>query len=1849
MMCITCKLKLNYPHHYLQVRFFVPDSTPPSLDHFDLDLNSNVLTLVFTKTVNASTLQIGGITLQSYSAVNNATVSYTLTNGIFTSINSPVIQIQLSTFDSNLLRLLPILAKNASTAYISVANGTVYDMVNLPLVGVNSSSAQKVNNFTTDTSSPSLVQFSINLSQETLTLNFSETVQITSFDATQFTLFYQNISYTLTGGAILNQTNTPNVTLTLSNTDLNAMKFLYPLATSQNTTYIAVTALGVTDVFANPLVPVTSLLASDFVADMVPPRILSFGLDMNSGTLALTFSETVNSSSLSAVGITLQPSANATVGLFALTNTSFTPSPNGTIVQLNLSSLDLNALKQLTYLALSMKTVFLSLAAGTVLDMSGNPVVGIPTSSALPVSTYVYDTTMPQLVSYVLDRNTGTLTLTFSETVNATSVSVTGLSLQSSSTSNLDYVALTGGAVSNVSSPVILVTLLPTDLNLIKSHTSLATTVNNTYITATSQVVSDMFSNPLTPISTTNALKATQLIADKTQPTLQAFDLDMNTGVITFSFSESVNASTFNPTQATLQSAPAATANTTNYTLTGFSNQPLVSLMAGTIIVFQISTTDLNNVKSMVTMATSQNNTYLSITSGLVQDQSGNAVVNISSAAGYQVQKYTPDTTCPSLDAFQLDINMGLLLLTFDEPVNSRVLNVTQITVQNAKTAPTAKYTLTGGTLNCSQYTLVVALVLSSYDLNLLKSKTAGNMMATTSQNTYIQLTPSSITDTRGNAYCNNTQPLQAANVTTDQIPPMLLSFNLDMNTGILTLNLSEILDLSQGYNLGSITFLSAPVNATVITSLLSTASPTVIVAVNGSGNSNQTGLNSTSATNQTGLNNTSATNQTGLNSTSTTTNQTGLNTSISLSAVLAASGVSYYTLTGGAASINLTTTPNVVTIQLTPSDLNAIKNTSGLARSADTTYISTTFGLAYDFQSNQVVTVSPFNPLPVSAYVSDYTAPSVLSFVLDMNANQLTITFSETVNISSFMPPAITIQSTASLVPGQAQTLQGGVAYLDPTTPAVVHIQLTPNDSNAIKLTRGLAKTPNNSTYLSLSSSLVMNTFGIRVVAINNTNALPGTLIPDTTQPHLLTFSLNMSSGVLALTFDEAVSASSVHPTSITMQPTNTSLLFAVPLTGGNVTLVDSTVIYIQLSIADLNTIKQHHNLATSANNTCISFAATMVTDLAVPPDQVMAGVACTAAFTPDLVPPQLVSFAVNVNASQLILNFDEPVDMTTFNITAITLQSSRVAGTGVENVTLTGGQESTVNQLQVIVTVTNTDLNLIKEGFILLRSLSTSFISVTASLVKDTSGNAISVISTSNALQANMYIGDGRNPRLLGFDFNMNNGYLTLYFSETVNVSTINFGGVTLQLDSSVATNSTSSYTLTKGVVLTPSNSPNVVLVLNNNDLNALKTRGIATSNLTTWITLSAAVMDTTSLLVLDVINGVNAIMVTTYTPEYNLPMLQSFVIDLNTGTLTLSFNETVNANSLDTTQLTLASGRNITDSAHTYTLTNTSSVTSQPNLPTVTIIMSTFDLNRIKQLTALCTSQNTSYLYVSSQAVADTFGNLNLRVPPTQAIRAQQFIPDKTPPTFAGFSLDMNTGTFTLTFSETVNSATLYLTGMTLYNDPLNPSAYYQLRGPYTNVSTPSNVITVTLNNNDLNAIKALAPFLATSDMGSPYTSSDTFMTMTSLTVRDMNGNNVTGVYLPLQVTMFVPDTTPPQLLSFSININTGQLTLNFSETVQSNSLNLTDLALLSNATFVPIPYNPADQQQLTGGTVLTPVNSFSVTFQLSNDDSNTIKAKNMCTRALGVLDCYMAYGTGAVEDMSNNFIIGCRYLV
>ena len=100
----------------------------------------------------------------------------------------------------------------------------------------------------------------------------------------------------------------------------------------------------------------------------------------------------------------------------------------------------------------------------------------------------------------------------------------------------------------------------------------------------------DTSGNPVLAQAPENAILITTLIPDTTNIRLTAFALDMNSGVLTLWFSETVQLSTFNPTRLTLQRSllPSLLASTGNdyYTMTGGRATTLAN---NTVVVLKVN------------------------------------------------------------------------------------------------------------------------------------------------------------------------------------------------------------------------------------------------------------------------------------------------------------------------------------------------------------------------------------------------------------------------------------------------------------------------------------------------------------------------------------------------------------------------------------------------------------------------------------------------------------------------------------------------------------------------------------------------------------------------------------------------------------------------------------------------------------------------------------------------------------------------------------------------------------------------------------------------------------------------------------------------------------------------------------------------------------------------------------------------------------------------------------------------------------------------------------------------------------------------------------------------------------
>jgi hypothetical protein len=192
--------------------------------------------------------------------------------------------------------------------------------------------------------------------------------------------------------------------------------------------------------------------------------------------------------------------------------------------------------------------------------MSGNPIFAIADGAAVQATEVYADTTQPTLADFSMDLNRGRLTLTFDETVNATSFVAGAVVLQSAGSSSQPGVVLQlqlagAAALSAAMSTEVVLDLVTADLNEIKRTGGLCVSRETCFLSTAAAVVHDMSGNSAVLVPSTSALQARAYTAVTTPPVLQTFELDMDAGVLVMVFSETVRKSSVLASDLTLQSA----------------------------------------------------------------------------------------------------------------------------------------------------------------------------------------------------------------------------------------------------------------------------------------------------------------------------------------------------------------------------------------------------------------------------------------------------------------------------------------------------------------------------------------------------------------------------------------------------------------------------------------------------------------------------------------------------------------------------------------------------------------------------------------------------------------------------------------------------------------------------------------------------------------------------------------------------------------------------------------------------------------------------------------------------------------------------------------------------------------------------------------------------------------------------------------------------------------------------------------------------------------------------------------------------------------------------------------------
>ena len=764
-------------------------------------MDTGVVWLYFSETVNASSFSITDITLQDYVTASS---NHTLTDSTSSQTDSTIIIVYLSFTDLNAIKSNRLITTSILDTYMSFPNSMVRDMNYNQIDPRPDGAAVQASNFTRDNSRPSLGEFSLDMNTGILELTFSEAINTRNTNISQITLqsnssILESViqSHTLINSSIIEE-DSYIIPIQLEYGDINRIKQLTLLATSLSNTYIYFPHTTFYDFFNNPVLPITSSLAKrvfQFAEDETRPNLVSARLNLNNDLLILTFSEMVNQATIQLNQLVLHNFTLTPTQSYQLTTVySYNSTYNGAITLVaTLSLTDTNQIKSLTNLATALANSYISITELLIEDMNQNPVYNISQSSAIQIIEFIADLRNPILQSFDLDLDSDILTLYFSETVDFNSFEITGLTLLNPAT-NTSRSLTSASVLTQQYSPVLYVMLHSQDLDYIKIQTDLATNVNNTFISADTITVLDMNRNDLTRITAYRPLQVTNFSSDNVRPNLTSFSLDMNTAELTLTFSESVSVSSLSVSHISLQNSEFAAARDTvtltsgNYSNTSsFSdspNQPFLTIQLGSV--------DLNLIKFLTQLATYRNNTYLRVSQFAITDMNGNRVNEIQNGFAILTTNFTQDKTNPELTAFSLDMDTGILHLTFSETVNTSSITVESITLLNQATSNfPIMLSLSGGTVLTTMDSTMIDVEITKMDFDTIKRERG---LADAINTTYLATQFQAVFDMNGNPLTGIllNEAIRASVFVPDTSPPTLLLYYLDVDSGLLILSFSE-------------------------------------------------------------------------------------------------------------------------------------------------------------------------------------------------------------------------------------------------------------------------------------------------------------------------------------------------------------------------------------------------------------------------------------------------------------------------------------------------------------------------------------------------------------------------------------------------------------------------------------------------------------------------------------------------------------------------------------------------------------------------------------------------------------------------------------------------------------------------------------------------------------------------------------------------------------------------------------------------------------------------------------------------------------------------------------------------
>ena len=1265
-----------------------------------------------------------------------------------------------------------------------------------------------------------------------------------------------------------------------------------------------------------------------------------------------------------------------------------------------------------------------------------------------------------------------------------------------------------------------------------------------------------------------------------------------------------------------------------------------------------------------------------SLPAGLFRDSSG----TLSEQTVLSIT-LVPDGTPPTIVSFMLDLDSGNLTLTFDEPINPGSINYTTgIYLTSDFQGSSNSVDVLAERFFTGNLDTELSILLNTTTLNSVKYYEG---LCMSEVDCLLGVSSASLSDTSGNRVPMSLSNIVASNIIDDVTHPELVSYSVDLDTSSMTLTFNEPI-IPSSFNLSGITLdldpnnlvtsggdlienqplplgggssISAITNEdTVISLRLETSTllnlKLLVTAGNITFSIDESTAEDTSNNRVVPIPSTTyfPPSQIILDQSppiilefiagtpdsqqltflfSEPVNLTTWNISALLLTLLTTEGSFDYDFSEGTVEANDILDSITFTIGSSEYILSSLAEHYQDAYVRGSLAVTTRGSLIEDLFGNPLQPLT--QPLVFNATISEQS-PELVSVDFDLDVGTLHLMFSDFV-VASFSSGKIRFQDDP-VYPIHTLTLIGNGTYTNGDGfDTNISLTLTIDDLNRLKLNPGLATTPNN-TFVVLAEDFAYGIGSIPVAARNGTQVRVFT--PDTTAPGVTRFELDLDSDTLLINFDEPVLVDTFDETRILLLNSTTipisdsarlQLSSTYPLQRGSVTSLRALI-----SVVDAIDIKRQP-LCYSVDNCYVVFEEDLVSD--VSGNRPLASVELRRqvdAVSPDVTPPQLVSYPVfDIDSGHFTLIFSEPINGSSTNYAQVEFHNSPVDSN--TSITLTEGFTSE-DHIEINFHMSREDLNQLKSDPVLCTNRDNCWIRLPSFFVTDIGMNPFIHAAYESDVEASfhqpiIFVPDQTAPVLENATMDLNQGTLTLYFSEVIVGATFSPNDVTL-LDSP---SSSLSITLSPSSLFsTSSNGASAIVRLTTDDLNWVKANmELFTSTSNSYLSLATHLVDVSGNRFQNISRSVG-FQVGGLEPDRTGPKLVSFdYFDLENNTLGVSFDEPVDAATVDVTQVTLAG-----DGDSTYTLTGTAGVLAgDSSLLSLVIMLTNTDRVQIKLDRSLANVRSNTFITFGNDAVQDTSGNPNIPVPISQAVQLSTggYRDDISPANLVGFSLDLDSSLLSLTFDDVIDSSSVTPSLLTLQNTASGPTSSVTLSPTSRPQNENSDSIIIMFSDEDLLLLKL--------DLDLATSATDTFVTIEPSFATDIEGRAVPAISLslalPLLPSSFTPDTTPPSLIAFSLDMDSGVLQLNFSEPVLSSSVNPSQLTLHGQRS------GSGSSLALSHATPLltTAQALLSVELELLQSDLNFIK--NADDLAIDTLTTLISFTSELVDDVSGNSIV------